>query len=110
MVQYAQNPEQFTQEVLNFDGVVLVDFYADRCGPCRMLSPIVDELTQGYEKNDKVKIIKVNVDENPDTAGEYGIMSIPAVLIFKGGEMKHNDTGVQMKEVYENKINMLLEE
>ena len=83
MVQYAQNHDQFTKEVLNFDGVVLVDFYADRCGPCRMLSPIIDELTQLYEGNDKVKIIKVNVDENPDTAGEYGIMSIPAVLTFK---------------------------
>lgn len=109
MVQYAQNHEQFTQEVTNFDWVALVDFYADRCGPCRMLSPIVDELTQQYAGNDNVKIIKVNVDENPDTAGAYGIMSIPAVLIFKGGEMKHNDVGVQMKEVYENKINMLLE-
>jgi thioredoxin 1 len=83
MAQYAQNPEQFSQEVLNFDGVALVDFYADRCGPCRMLSPIIDELTQTYENNDKVKIIKVNVDENPETAGQYGIMSIPAVLIFK---------------------------
>lgn len=109
MAQYAQNPEQFVQEVLNFDWVALVDFYADRCGPCRMLSPIVDELRQWYEGNDKVKIIKVNVDENPDTAWQYGIMSIPAVLIFKWGEMKHNDTGVQMKEVYENKINMLLD-
>ena len=109
MVQYAQNHEQFTQEVTNFDGVALVDFYADRCGPCRMLSPIVDELSQQYANNTKVKIIKVNVDENPDTASAYGIMSIPAVLIFKWGEMKHNDVGVQMKEVYENKINMLLE-
>lgn len=109
MVQYAQNHEQFTQEVTNFDWVALVDFYADRCGPCRMLSPIVDELSQQYADNDKVKIIKVNVDENPDTSGAHGIMSIPAVLIFKGGEMKHNDVGVQMKEVYENKINMLLE-
>ncbi len=109
MAQYAQNHDQFIQEVLNFDGVVLVDFYADRCGPCRMLSPIVDELTQLYEGNDKVKIIKVNVDENPDTAGEYGIMSIPAVLTFKWWELKYNDVWVQMKEVYENKINMLLE-
>jgi thioredoxin 1 len=109
MAQYAQNPEQFTQEVLNFDGVALVDFYADRCGPCRMLSPIIDELTQAYESNNKVKIIKVNVDENPDTAWQYGIMSIPAVLTFKWGELKYNDVGVQMKEVYENKINMLLE-
>jgi thioredoxin 1 len=83
MAQYAQNHDQFTQEVLNFDGVVLVDFYADRCGPCRMLSPIIDELTQAYEGNDNVKIIKVNVDENPDSAGAYGIMSIPAVLTFK---------------------------
>jgi thioredoxin 1 len=83
MVQYAQTHEQFTQEVTNFAGVALVDFYADRCGPCRMLSPIIDELTQQYENNDTVKIIKVNVDENPDTASAYGIMSIPAVLIFK---------------------------
>ncbi len=108
MAQYAQNPEQFTQEVLNFDGVALVDFYADRCGPCRMLSPIIDELAEKYADNSKVKIIKVNVDENPDTAGQYSVMSIPAVLIFKWGEMKHNDVGVQMKEVYENKIDMLL--
>jgi thioredoxin 1 len=83
MPQYVQNPEQFSQEVLNFDGVALVDFYADRCGPCRMLSPIIDELAQAYKGNDKVKIIKVNVDENPDIARQYAIMSIPAVLIFK---------------------------
>lgn len=109
MAQYVQNPEQFSQEVLNFDGVALVDFYADRCGPCRMLSPIIDELAQAYKGNDKVKIIKVNVDENPDIARQYAIMSIPAVLIFKWGNVKHNDVGVQMKEVYENKINMFLE-
>jgi len=105
MIQHAENHEQFTQEVLNFDGVVLVDFYADRCGPCKMLSPIIAELWEAYASNDKVKIVKVNIDDNPDTASAYSIMSIPTVLIFKGGEMKYQNVGVQMKEVYENKIN-----
>lgn len=107
MTQYVKTHEEFTNEVLNFDGVALVDFYADRCGPCRMLGPIVEELAQVYEGNNAVKIIKVDVDSNPDTASAYSVMSIPTVLIFKGGEMKHQDVGVQMKEVYENKINAL---
>ena len=109
MAQEIKTHDEFTQEVLNFDGVVLVDFYADRCGPCKMLSPIVAELAESYASNDKVKIVKVNVDDNADTAGAYGVMSIPTVLLFKWWEKKDQDVGVQMKEVYENKINMLLE-
>lgn len=100
--------DAFTQEVLNFPGVVLVDFYADRCGPCRMLTPIVEELSEQYAWSSTIKIVKINVDENQETPSLYDIMSIPAVLIFKNGELKHQDVGVQMKEVYENKISALV--
>ncbi|NJR37812.1 MAG: thioredoxin [Leptolyngbyaceae cyanobacterium CSU_1_4] len=73
----------FQQEVLSSEIPVLVDFWAPWCGPCRMVAPSVDEISTQYEG--QLKVFKLNTDENPGTASEYGIRSIPALLIFKGG-------------------------
>lgn len=75
----------FDSEVLNSENPVLVDFWAEWCGPCRMIGPVVEELANEYEG--KVKIGKVDVDSNPEVSVKYGIRSIPALLIFKNGEV-----------------------
>ncbi|MGV3652371.1 MAG: thioredoxin [Devosia sp.] len=74
----------FGEEVLNYKEAVLVDFWAEWCGPCRAIAPVLDELSQ--ELKGKVKIVKLNVDENPDTTVKYGVRSIPTMTLFKGGE------------------------
>jgi thioredoxin 1 len=76
--------ETFKPEVLESEVPVLVDFWAPWCGPCRMVAPIVDEIASQYEG--KVKVVKVNTDENPSVASQYGIRSIPTLMIFKGGQ------------------------
>lgn len=88
--------ENFEEKVLNSNKTVLVDFYADWCGPCKMMSPIIDELAK--EIGDKVKIGKVNVDENQKLAIEYLIMSIPTIVIIKNGEVAKSILGVRPKE------------
>jgi thioredoxin 1 len=74
----------FDQEVLASDVPVLVDFWAPWCGPCRMVAPVVDEIASLYEG--KVKVVKINTDDNPTVANKYGIRSIPTLMIFKGGQ------------------------
>lgn len=74
----------FMEEVLNSQEPVLVDFWAEWCGPCRAIAPLLDELST--ELSGKVKIVKLNVDENPSTPAQYGIRSIPTMILFKGGE------------------------
>jgi len=76
-------------------GVTLVDFYADWCGPCKMLAPVLEELAQEVD----VTILKVNVDQNPNIAQQYGIMSIPAIHLFKDGEVVTQKVGFQTKEM-----------
>lgn len=88
--------ENFEEKVLNSDKTVLIDFYADWCGPCKMMSPIIDEIAK--EIGDKVKIGKVNVDENQKLAIEYSIMSIPTIVIIKNGEVAKSILGVRSKE------------
>lgn len=89
--------QTFNKEVQSPDaGVVLVDFWAPWCGPCRQLAPILQEVEA--EVNDKVKVVKINVDNNPDTAGKFGVMSIPTLMLFKNGEAVDKAVGLQPKE------------
>ncbi|MFC1645031.1 thioredoxin [Patescibacteria group bacterium] len=85
--------QNFEEEVINSEQVTLVDFWAPWCGPCQMMGPIIDELAKDVEG--QFKVGKVNVDENSEIASKYGIMSIPAIKIFKGGEIVKEFTGVQ---------------
>lgn len=96
----------FDQKVLKSESPVLVDFWASWCMPCRILFPIIDELTIEYEG--KVKIGKLNVDENPKVASKYGIMSIPSLLIFKKGQPVKSIVGVQSKGNIKKEIDSIL--
>ena len=90
------NSENFEQEVLNSEKPVLVDFFADWCGPCKMMAPIVEELAT--ELDGKVKVGKINIDENSDIAVEYNVMSIPTLIVFKNGKEEKRLVGVRDKE------------
>ena len=82
-------------EVLSSDTPVLVDFWAPWCGPCRMVAPVVDELAEEYDG--KVKFVKLNTDDNIETASKYGIRSIPTIMVFKGGEAVEHVVGFRPK-------------
>ncbi len=94
--------ENFDAEVLKADKPVLVDFYADWCGPCKMMAPVVDQLAG--ELADIAVIGKLNVDENEEIATRYGVMSIPTLILFKGGEVVSKKVGVQSKDALEQLI------
>lgn len=86
--------ENFAQEVLQSDKTVLVDFYADWCGPCKMQGPVLEELAND---RDDVKVCKLNIDEQRDLAIEYGVMSIPTLMIVKGGEVTYKEVGLTQR-------------
>ena len=85
----------FEEEVLRSDKPVLVDFYADWCGPCRMLGPIIEEISR---ENTDIKVCKINVDNDPDLAARFGIMSIPTLMVFKNGEITNKAMGALPKQ------------
>lgn len=93
--------DTFKGEVLDHKGVVLVDFYADWCGPCKVVAPILDELSEKYKD---VLFAKVDVDKNQDLASKYSIFSIPTFLIIKNGEVKNQFVGAQSREGFEEEI------
>jgi thioredoxin 1 len=96
--------QNFKQEVLEGDKVVLVDFWAPWCGPCKMQGPIVEELSNDFANEAKVKVMKMNVDENPEVSQQYSILSIPTLKIFKGGEIVADMVGLQSKESLASQI------
>lgn len=88
----------FKSEVLEFKGKVLVDFWATWCGPCQMLAPVMEEISE--ELGEKIKVVKVDVDESPETAGNYNVSSIPTVILFVDGQIKDTLIGFRQKKDY----------
>jgi thioredoxin 1 len=99
------NDSNFDQEVTKSAMPVVVDFWAEWCGPCKMIAPVLDEIAE--EKAGQVKIAKVNVDENPALSSKFAIRAIPTLLLFKGGEVREQVMGVQSKKALLDKINAL---
>ena len=94
--------DNFDEEVLQSDLPVLVDFFADWCGPCKMMSPMVDQFAAQYEG--KLKVCKLNVDNAQEIAARYGVMSIPTFIFFKDGEAVHQTVGAVPQNVFEKEI------
>jgi len=89
------NDDNFEEEVLNSDKPVLVDFWADWCGPCKMVAPVLDEIAEEFQE---IKVCKLNVDENEEIPSKYGVMSIPTLLYFEEGEETGKIVGYQPKD------------
>jgi thioredoxin 1 len=98
--------KNWDQEVLKGAGLVMVDFWAVWCGPCRIIAPVVDELAQEYEG--RMRVVKLNTDENQDVASRYQIMGIPTLLFFKDGKPVDKIVGAAAKKQFKDKIDSLL--
>lgn len=94
--------DTFTKEVLESDKTILVDFWAEWCGPCRAVSPILDQIAS--EHSDKISVVKLNVDDNPQTAMKYQITSIPAMKVYRGGEVVKTVIGAKPKGALESDL------
>lgn len=105
-MEYKFTDANFAAEVLQSDIPVLVDFYADWCGPCKMMAPIIKELAEAYAG--KIKIGKLNVDENPNAAVQFKVMSIPTFLLFQNGEKVNAVSGAVPKKELEALLNQML--
>ena len=105
-MEYKFTTDNFEAEVLNSDIPVLVDFYADWCGPCKMMMPVVEKMAEAYEG--KVKVGKVNSDEEGELAQKYNIMSIPSFLIIKNGEVVDSAMGAMSMDVLAKKLDAVL--
>jgi thioredoxin 1 len=97
---------EFEKEVINSELPVLVDFWAPWCGPCRMIAPVIDEISSKYEG--KVKVVKLNTDENPKTPSDYQISAIPTLLFFKSGKVVKEIVGITPKEEIEKVIEEII--
>lgn len=96
------NEENFEDQVINSEKTTIVDFYADWCGPCKMMSPVIDTIAE--ENAENIKVGKVNVDENQELAMKYNVMSIPTIIIFKNGNIAKTFVGVTPKQEIEEVI------
>ncbi len=105
-MEYKFTKDNFDKEVMESKEPVMIDFYADWCGPCKMMSPVVEALAEQYEG--KIKIGKVNSDEEMDLATKFGVRSIPAFFFLKDGKVVDNAVGAQPKEALEEKLNKLI--
>ena len=106
MMEYKFTEANFEKEVLNSELPVLVDFYADWCGPCKMMGPVISELAEKY--GDKVKVGKINVDENPSIAKQFHVMSIPNFVFIKNGQVADTHVGAAPAQVLANKLDAML--
>ncbi len=95
---------EFDTEVLKSETPVIVDFWAEWCGPCRAVSPILDQIAD--ERSDELRVVKVNIDEEPELAHRYGILSIPTIVLFKGGEPAAAAIGAQPKRMLEQSLGL----
>ena len=98
--------QNFEAEILQSDTPAIIDFWAEWCAPCRTIAPIIRDLAAEY--GDKVKIVKMNVDENPNTPGTYGVRAIPTVLAFKGGTVVEQITGAKPRRSFEEMVSKLI--
>ena len=100
------NDNNFESDVLNSDKPVLLDFWAEWCGPCKMIAPLLDDAADEY--GDRLNVVKLNIDENPNTPQKYGIRSIPTLMLFKGGDVQAQKLGAmsksQLAEFLENNL------
>lgn len=104
MAEITITKENFEQEVINSNQPVLVDFWADWCGPCKMLAPVIAQIAN--EQEGKIKVGKVNVDEQPELAQKYNIMSIPTLYVFQNGQPVQSSVGVRPKDAIEQMLNL----
>ena len=96
----------FQAEVIESDAPVLVDFWAPWCGPCRVVAPVLEEIAN--ERNGALKVVKLNVDDNQQTAAQYGVLSIPTMILFKGGQPAHQIIGAYPKKKIEAELEPVL--